>query len=98
IEELSSDWDPERYEDCYRDRLKRVIDSKRKRRTIEVPSQEKEPTPAPELMDALERTLERLRRGEDPHADEDGSGKGRDRPDGRRSSRRKSRGGAKAKR
>ncbi|MBV8733798.1 MAG: Ku protein, partial [Solirubrobacterales bacterium] len=31
IEELSTNWDPERYEDCYRERLKRVIDAKRKR-------------------------------------------------------------------
>ena len=25
IEELSTDWEPERYTDCYRERLKRVI-------------------------------------------------------------------------
>lgn len=68
IEELSADWDPERYQDCYRKRLKRVIDAKRKRKTIEVPEQEKEPTPAPDLMDALERTLEQLSQGERPRA------------------------------
>jgi DNA end-binding protein Ku len=70
VEELSADWEPERYQDCYRERLKRVIDAKRKRRTIEVPKPEKEPSPAPDLMDALERTLERLRNGEDPRAEE----------------------------
>jgi DNA end-binding protein Ku len=69
VEELSTEWDPERYQDCYRERLKRVIDAKRKRKTIEVPTQEKEPTPVPDLMDALERTLERLRQGEDPRED-----------------------------
>jgi DNA end-binding protein Ku len=60
IEELSSDWEPERFEDCYRARLKRVIDAKRKRKTIEVPTAQKEPAPAPDLMDALERTLAEL--------------------------------------
>jgi DNA end-binding protein Ku len=74
IEELSTEWEPERYEDCYRERLRRVIEAKRKRRTIEVPAQEREPDPVPNLMDALERTLERLKQGEDPRADEDASG------------------------
>ncbi len=70
IEELSTDWDPESYEDCYRERLKRVIDAKRKRRTIHAPKQEEEPGPVPDLMAALERSLERLRDGEDPRAPE----------------------------
>jgi DNA end-binding protein Ku len=70
IEELATDWDPEAYRDCYRERLKRVIDAKRKRKTIDVPTPEKEPTPVPDLMDALERTLERLRNGEDPRAED----------------------------
>jgi DNA end-binding protein Ku len=70
VEELSADWEPERYQDCYRERLKRVIEAKRKRRAIEAPKPEKEPSPAPDLMDALERTLERLRNGEDPRAEE----------------------------
>ncbi len=74
IGELSSDWDPERYKDCYRARLKRVIDAKRKRKTIEVPTPQKEPAPAPDLMDALERTLAEL-------AGEDG-----DKRDGKKSS------------
>jgi len=69
IQELSTDWKPEHYEDCYRERLKRVIDAKRKRKTIEVPKPEKEPKPAPDLMDALERTLEQLRDGEQPRSE-----------------------------
>lgn len=68
VEELSTEWDPERYADCYRERLKRVIEAKRKRRTVEVPEAEPEPKPAPDLMEALERTLEQLRKGEDPRA------------------------------
>jgi DNA end-binding protein Ku len=72
IEELSTDWDPERYTDCYRERLRRVIEDKRKRRKIEVPEPEKQPSPAPDLMAALERTLANARAGRDIRADEDG--------------------------
>ena len=40
IEELSTDWDPERYEDCYRKRLERGRSSdKRKGQTIEAPEE-----------------------------------------------------------
>jgi DNA end-binding protein Ku len=63
IEELSTDWDPESYADCYRERLRRVIDSKRKGRKIEAPPTEKQPKPVPDLMAALEKTLERVRGG-----------------------------------
>lgn len=73
VEELSAQWEPGHYEDCYRERLRRVIDAKRKRSVIKAPSPEKEPDPAPDLMEALERTLERLRRGEDPRAEADAS-------------------------
>jgi DNA end-binding protein Ku len=76
IEELSTDWQPERYEDCYRERLRRVIDSKRKRRKIEAPKPEKEPAPVPDLMAALERTLENARAGRDVRAEPDGDGDG----------------------
>lgn len=72
IEELSTDWEPESYTDCFRERLKRVIDAKRKRQTIEVPKAEREPEPVPDLMAALEATLERLRKGEDPRAEASG--------------------------
>jgi DNA end-binding protein Ku len=61
IEELSSDWDPGRYMDCYRERLEKVIEAKRKRRKIEVPEQETEPGPADDLMAALEETLAQLK-------------------------------------
>jgi DNA end-binding protein Ku len=70
IEELSTDWEPERYEDCYRERLRRVIESKQKRRKIEVPEPEKQPEPAPDLMAALERTLANARAGRDVRASE----------------------------
>jgi DNA end-binding protein Ku len=64
IEELSTEWDPQRYPDCYRERLKRVIDAKRKRRRVSAPQPESEPAPAPDLMAALEATLEQVRKGQ----------------------------------
>ena len=69
VEALSTDWDPESYDDCYRERLRRVIEDKRKRRTIEAPEPEKEPSPAPDLMDALQRALDNVRSGKDPRAE-----------------------------
>jgi DNA end-binding protein Ku len=69
IDALSADWDPGRYTDCYRERLGKVIDRKRKGATIEAPRAESQPKPVPDLMDALQRTLERVRAGEDPRSD-----------------------------
>jgi DNA end-binding protein Ku len=57
IEELSDEWKPERYKDHYRDRLKAVVNRKRKGETIKSPTRAKAPQPAPDLMEALERTL-----------------------------------------
>jgi DNA end-binding protein Ku len=68
IEELTEEWDPERYTDCYRKRLEDVIKRKRKRQKIEVPEPEKEPSPADDLMEALKRSLENVQAGRDPRA------------------------------
>ena len=90
IEELSTDWNPESYTDCYRERLKRVIDAKRKRQTIRAPKPEKEPEPVSDLMAALDATLERLRSGEDPRKEDTPRGEN-GRRDGRQRKRAKSR-------
>jgi DNA end-binding protein Ku len=74
IEALSTDWDPESYKDCYRERLRRVIEDKRKRRTIEAPPAEKEPPPAPDLMEALQRALDNVQAGREVRAGADGDG------------------------
>jgi DNA end-binding protein Ku len=70
IQELSTDWNPESYTDCFRERLKRVIDEKRKGRRVRAPRPEREPRPVPDLMEALERTLENVGRGRKPRVDE----------------------------
>ena len=85
IEELSTEWDPERYQDCYRERLKRVIDAKRNRKTIYAPKPEKEPEPVSDLMAALDETLARLRSGEDAREEQNGrTTDGRRKPGGQR--------------
>lgn len=60
IEALSEDWDPEKYHDRYRDRLRKVVQRKGKGETITIPDADEAPEPAPDLMAALERTLEEL--------------------------------------
>jgi DNA end-binding protein Ku len=63
IEALALDWDPSRYEDSYEKRLKKIIREKAKGKTIEVPETEKEPSPVPDLMAALEQTLAEIKKG-----------------------------------
>jgi DNA end-binding protein Ku len=64
IEALSCDWDPSRYTDEYEKRLKRVIKRKEKGQTIKEPERdESEPSPVPDLMEALERTLAEIQDG-----------------------------------
>jgi DNA end-binding protein Ku len=60
IESLSTDWDPERYTDCYRQRLTRIVRQKKKGERVKAPPEPKEPKPAPDLMAALQETLERM--------------------------------------
>jgi DNA end-binding protein Ku len=61
IEELSGDWDPTEYEDDFRARLQRVIQRKRKGKTIKAPKPVRQPEQPPDLMEALERSLQELR-------------------------------------
>jgi DNA end-binding protein Ku len=61
IEALATDWEPERYKDCYRERLQRIVRDKQKGKTIKAPEEPKQPKPAPDLMEALERTLAEVR-------------------------------------
>jgi DNA end-binding protein Ku len=61
IEALTTDWDPESYTDCYRQRLERIVRDKKKGKTIEMPEEQSQPEPAPDLMAALEETLAGMR-------------------------------------
>ena len=88
IEELSTDWDPSRYKDRHRDRLRKVIRDKQKGKTIKAPSAPETPAAVPDLMAALRESLEAARGG-----DGDGDGKAKSES----SSGGKSKGRAKAK-
>ncbi len=63
IYERTVKWDPEKYEDAYRLRLKKVIDSKLKGETVKAPDvpSEDDLKPAPDLMAALRKTLDERR-------------------------------------
>jgi DNA end-binding protein Ku len=63
IEAMTVDWDPKRYEDRYRTRLRDLIERKRAGRTIKAPTQVEEPKPVPDLMAALRESLEAARSG-----------------------------------
>jgi DNA end-binding protein Ku len=65
IEAMSVDWDPARYEDRYRERLLEVIERKKKGKRITVPDDQDEPSPIPDLMAALERSLAQAQGKED---------------------------------
>jgi DNA end-binding protein Ku len=63
IETLGNDWDPKKYTDRYRKRLKKVVDEKKKGGTIEVPEESDDDTsPVPDLMAALEETIAGLKK------------------------------------
>ena len=57
IEALACPWDPERYEDRFQKRLKKIVRDKGKGKTVEAPEPEREPAPVPDLMAALEESL-----------------------------------------
>lgn len=63
IEGLSCPFEPERYEDRHRKRLKKVIRDKEKGRTIKAPAKEEEPQAVPDLMAALERSIAEMEKG-----------------------------------
>jgi DNA end-binding protein Ku len=63
IDALSCPWDPDRYEDAYEKRLKRIVARKRKGETVKPPKREKAPAAVDDLMAALEKTLEEIKSG-----------------------------------
>src|SRR5579875_2149495 len=62
IEAMSRDFEPDSYEDRYRDRLLQLVESKRKNKKAKLPAvEEPQAEPAPDLMAALKASLERVR-------------------------------------
>jgi DNA end-binding protein Ku len=65
VEELSCDWEPERYEDRHRKRLRKIVNDKKKGKTIKAPEAPEVPAAVPDLMAALRESLEAARGGGD---------------------------------
>jgi DNA end-binding protein Ku len=63
IDSLSSDWEPSKYRDDYRERVLELIERKAAGEEIAVQPTE-EPTPVPDLMAALEQSLAAVRSDE----------------------------------
>lgn len=61
IEAMTRDFDPERYEDCHRSRLMKIIKTKRRTGEVEIPDVEPQPDPVPDLMAALKESLARVK-------------------------------------
>jgi len=69
IEEMTTDWEPERYEDRHRQRLLALIEEKRREGEVTIPEPEPEPTPqraSKDLLAALEESLARARERKEP--------------------------------
>jgi len=62
IEQFTSDWEPERYTDEYRDRLMEVVKRKQKGETVTPPATEDEAEPT-DLLEALRASVEASKRG-----------------------------------
>jgi DNA end-binding protein Ku len=63
IESLSSDWEPGKYHDTYRERVLELIEQKAEGKEIAVQPAE-EPQPVPDLMAALEASVKAARQGD----------------------------------
>src|SRR5437764_6530175 len=66
IKSLQKDFDPTAYEDDHRKRLLAIIQRKRKGQEIEIPPEPEAPSAVPDLMAALEASIERMKTGNDP--------------------------------
>jgi DNA end-binding protein Ku len=63
IKQLKRDFEPENYEDEHRKRLLALIQRKRKGQEIEIPDEPETPEAVPDLMAALEASIERMKKG-----------------------------------
>jgi DNA end-binding protein Ku len=63
IESLKRDFEPENYEDEHRKRLLAIIERKRKGQEIVIPDEPETPAAAPDLMAALEASIQRMKDG-----------------------------------
>jgi DNA end-binding protein Ku len=73
IESLTSDFDPDKYRDEYREELLDLLERKAEgKEVVSAPTEEPKPTKAPDLMAALEESLAAVK-GEEAETDGKGS-------------------------
>jgi DNA end-binding protein Ku len=75
VESLTSDFEPERYRDEYRDKVLELIERKAAGEEIAVQPEAPQPAKVPDLMAALEASLAAVRGDQDGSKDDDGDGK-----------------------
>jgi DNA end-binding protein Ku len=63
VKSLQRDFDPSSYEDEHRKRLLAIVDKKRKGQEIEIPDEPETPKAVPDLMAALEASIQRMKSG-----------------------------------
>ena len=63
VKSLQTDWQPSNYDDEHRKRLLAIIERKRKGETIEIPDEPKAPAAVPDLMAALEASIQKMKKG-----------------------------------
>lgn len=66
IASLKTDFDPTAYEDEHRKKLLQIIEQKRKGQEIQIPDEPETPAAVPDLMAALEASIEKMKKGVDP--------------------------------
>jgi DNA end-binding protein Ku len=68
IDSMTTDWDPRRYRDAYRERLEELIDEKRAGKVVPVAPQSPEGAPVIDLLQALEASLRAARAARGPES------------------------------
>lgn len=62
IESMAVDWDPERYHDTYREQVEELIERKRQGEVIATGERREAPAPVVDLMQALQASVDEVRR------------------------------------
>jgi DNA end-binding protein Ku len=63
IDSFAGDWQPEKYDDTYRDALRAVIEAKRKGKEVHVAAEPEEERPT-DLLEALRASVDASKRGQ----------------------------------
>jgi DNA end-binding protein Ku len=63
VKSLQRDFDPANYDDEHRKRLLAIVEQKKKGQQIEIPDEPEAPKAVPDLMAALEASIQRMKKG-----------------------------------